>query len=87
MEKLPVKPSKPLKPKAGDTVTAWYVDGCGRRHDFREATVVKREPKFGGWRLDVGGFTLVLPAAQITVIDRATPPGSTPAAGSAAPLP
>ena len=66
---MTVKSSKPPKLKPGDVVTAWYIDGCRRRHDFKEATVVKREPGFGGWRLDVGGFTVVLPAEQITVLD------------------
>ena len=63
-----VKPSKPPKLKPGDTVAAWYIDGCRRRHDFKSATVVKYERALGGWRLDVGGLTVVLPESQIEII-------------------
>lgn len=62
-------PARKFKP--GDTVTAWYVDAAKRRHDFKSATVVKYERDFGGWRLDIGGLTVVLPENQIDRLEAA----------------
>ena len=65
----------PAKLKPGDTVTAWYIDAAKRRHDFKSATVVKYEREFAGWRLDVGGLQIVLPAKQIELLQAAESSG------------